>query len=546
LNDSVDLPPGPVERDPDAAARRHANRSGIGAMALRWVRRAWPASGSGQFSVGSASWRALLLGVLAAGALPPFTIVPLLLVAIPGLLLVIGRARTWRVAAAAGLAFGMGYHLAGLYWVTNAVLVMAEQFWWAVPITVPLLAAVLGLFIAIPCALARLAPAGWRRVAVLAGAWVLGDLARQFVLSGFPWNLLGSVWEMPGIVGLVFMQPAAWVGVHGLTLATLLLAASPLYGRRGRLASVALLCVWAGGGALRLRTAPPMTGLVAVIVQGNVSEADHRDHGEERAWADRVFDGDLALTRQGMARVGGKRAIVVWPETASPYALAQDRGARLAVADAAAPALMTLAGTERFEGQGVAHNSLVAVAPGGDVAGIYDKSHLVPFGEYFPSYAHLLLGEQGFVPGPGLRTLHLAGLPAIGPLICYEAIFPARVVQPGDRPALLVNITNDAWFGDSAGPRQHLAAARLRTVEEGLPMLRAANTGISAVIDAQGRVLTSLGLNRRGILTFDVPGPLPPTLFARFGLSIPLILSILSLGVGAITKARELTLSTKN
>ncbi len=265
-----------------------------------------------------------------------------------------------------------------------------------------------------------------------------------------------------------------------------------------------------------------------MIAQGNVSEQDHRDHGGERAWAERVFDRYLALTREGVRQAGGGRILVVWPETASPYALAQDAAARLAVADAAGPALMTLAGAERFESPTVAHNSLVAVAPGGGVAGVYDKAHLVPFGEYFPVYANFILGEQGFVAGPGLRTMHLAGLGAIGPLICYEAIFPAQVVQRGDRPSMLVNITNDAWFGDSAGPRQHLAAARMRTVEEGLPMVRAANTGVSTVIDAHGRMIGNLGLNKQGVLVLPVPGPLLPTIFARLGLWSSGLLAVLT------------------
>jgi apolipoprotein N-acyltransferase len=481
------------------------------------------------------------LGILAAGALPPLSLAPLALLSLPLLFLLIGRAASWRGAAARGFAFGMGYHLAGLYWVTNAVLVMAAEFWWAVPITVPLLAAVMAVFIALPCAAARLARPGWRRVAVLAGTWTLGDLARQFVLSGFPWNLLGSVWEMPGELGLVFMQPAAWVTAHGLTLATVALGCSLALGWRGRLAACGALAAWGIAGFAQLRIAPagPMpAGLMAVLVQGNVSEQDHRDHGADPAWAEHVFDKYLALTRAGVRQAAGKPMLVIWPETASPYQLDRDRAARLAVADAAAPALITLAGTERFAppppaqagmtGGMTAHNSLVAVAPDGSVAGIYDKSHLVPFGEYFPSYAHFMLGEQGFTPGPGIRTLHLRGLPSAGPLICYEAIFPGQVVQAGDRPAMLVNITNDAWFGDSAGPRQHLAAARMRSVEEGLPMLRAANTGISAIIDAHGRLDSTLGLGATGVLVGGVPGSLPPTLAARLGLIAPSLLAVMA------------------
>ncbi len=476
-------------------------------------------------------WRAYalagFLGVVAAGALPPLNLVPLLFVAMPGLLVLIGRAATWRGAAARGLVFGLFHHMAGLYWVTNAILVMAAEFWWAVPIAVPLLSLVMAVFIAVACGVARLAPPGWRRLLLLAGAWVLGDLARQFVLSGFPWNLLGSVWEMPGVLGLAFMQPAAWVGAHGLTLATVLLTGSMALSARFRIAAVVAVIAWAGAGLLRLRVVAPPGGLAAVIVQGNISEADHRDHGRDPAWAARVFDSYLALTRQGVAEAGPAKTIVVWPETASPYALAQDAGARQAIADAARPTLMTLSGTIRFESETVAHNSLVAVAPDGSLAGYYDKAHLVPYGEYFPSYAHFMLGEQGFTPGPGIRTLHLPGLPAIGPLICYEAIFPAQVVNEADRPGLLVNITNDAWFGDSAGPRQHLAAARLRTVEEGLPMVRSANTGISAVIDPHGRITAELGLDRKGVLVAPIPGKLSQPLASRLGLAGPFTLSLL-------------------
>ena len=468
---------------------------------------------------------AALLGATAAGALPPFTLPPLLLIAIPGLLALIEGAPNARAAGLRGLMFGFALSIAGLYWVTFAVMVMAREFWWAVPIVVPLLSFVLGLFVAVPSLVARLVPAGWRRLAVLAGLWVLGDIAREFVMSGFPWNQLGSVWEMPGWLGLAMIQPAAWVGIGGLTLGTVLVAGCVTLGRRGVLAGAGVLVLWLGAGAWHLQEAAPASGITAVIAQGNVSEQDHRDHGGERAWAERVFDRYLALTRAGVRQAGDGRILVVWPETASPYALAQDLPARQAIADASGRALMTLAGTERFESPTVAHNSLVAVAPDASLAGVYDKAHLVPFGEYFPVYANFILGEQGFVAGPGLRTMHLAGLGAVGPLICYEAIFPAQVVERRDRPSLLVNITNDAWFGDSAGPRQHLAAARMRTVEEGLPMVRAANTGISTVIDAHGRMLGSLGLNRQGVLVLPVPGPFPTTLFARFGLWAPGCLS---------------------
>ena len=225
---------------------------------------------------------AAILGVIAAGALPPFTLPPLLLIAILGLLALIGGAPNARAAGLRGLVFGFALSIAGLYWVTFAVLVMAREFWWAVPIVVPLLSFVLALFVAVPCLLARLVQAGWRRVCVLAGLWVLGDIAREFVMSGFPWNQLGSVWEMPGWLGLAMIQPAAWIGIGGLTLGTLLVAGCVTLGRRGLVAGGLLLLLWLGAGAWHLQEQASASGITAVIAQGNVSEQDHRDHGSER------------------------------------------------------------------------------------------------------------------------------------------------------------------------------------------------------------------------------------------------------------------------
>jgi apolipoprotein N-acyltransferase len=481
---------------------------------------------------------AVALGALAALALPPFFLVPVLLVSIPGLLVLIGQARTWLGAARRGFAFGMGLHLVGLYWITNAILVRAAEFWWAVPLAVPLLAAWLSLFIAVPCALARLAEARWRRLLVLAGFWVAGDIARQFALTGFPWNPLGSVWEFPGWLGTVFMQPAGWVEVHGLTGATILVAGAPALRARGRAAVAVLLALWVTVGISRLHLRPMSAApLDAVIVQGNISEQAHAANLGNYAFARASFDTHLTLTRQGAARVPPGRAFfVLWPETASPFGLASDSGARQAIAEAAGAAEATLSGTIRVEagpdGHDLYHNSLVAVLPDSSVGGVYDKHHLVPYGEYFPSYLPIRLGEQGFAPGPGNITLHLPGLPPIGPGICYEAIFPADVVLERDRPRLMVNITNDAWFGNSAGPRQHLAADRMRAVEEGLPLVRAANTGISAIIDAHGRVLEALPINQTGVLTGAVPPALPATPASKMGLAAPLLLALGSAAVG--------------
>jgi apolipoprotein N-acyltransferase len=486
--------------------------------------------------VGLAGWRAdlgaLLLGMLSAAALPPVHAIPVLLVAIPGLLALIGAAPGAWGAARRGWWFGFGLHLLGLYWITDAILVEAASFWWLVPFAVPATAAALAVFVAAPAAVARLAPAGWRRAVTLAGAWTLADLARQFAVTGFPWNPWGSVWAVPGGFGDVFIQPAALVGVHGLTLATLLLAAAPAFGWRGRGALAALLAAWAAFGLVRLAAPPPPApGVSVILVQGDVAQGQKWD----QALALRIFARYLGLTRDAVARLpAGAPAVVVWPETASPFLLQTDQAAREAVAQAAGGAVSLIGGI-RFDAAGRPRNSLFAVLPDARIAAIYDKWHLVPFGEYIPDWLPLavwVMPGGGFAAGPGPATLHVAGIPPVGPLICYEAIFGGQIVSPAERPAWLVNVTNDAWFGNSSGPRQHLAAARLRAVEEGLPLLRAANTGISAGFDARGHELTRLGIDESGTLTIALPGAEPAPFFAKFGLGVPLVLALAFLGWG--------------
>jgi apolipoprotein N-acyltransferase len=396
---------------------------------------------------------------------------------------------------------------------------------------VPALAATLALFIAAACFLARLARPGWPRVLALAGAWVLADLARQFVLTGFPWNPWGSVWAIPGAVGDVLIQPAAWIGVHGLTLATLLLAGAAMLRWRWRVAGAVLLAAWVAAGLVRLQQDIPPQPLTVVLVQGNVAQGQKWNED----LAVRIFRHYLDLSAQ--ARVSGP-GVVIWPETAFPGLLDADEPARQAIA-LATGGVPSLIGSVRFDIRQHPRNSLFAVLDGGGLGGVYDKWHLVPFGEYIPDWLPLpimVMPGKGFAAGPGPRTLHVPGLPPLGPLICYEAIFPGEIVDRNDRPGWLVNVTNDAWFGNSTGPRQHLAAARMRAVEEGLPLLRAANTGISAAFDARGHELGRIGMQATGTLAAALPGELPPTLFARFGLWVPAISSSVALGAGLMAR----------
>lgn len=487
-------------------------------------------------------WRAdlvaLLAGAFAAAALPPVNAVPVLAISVPILLILIQASAGPSVAMRRGFFFGFGLHLIGLYWITDAILFEAARFWWLVPLAVPALAAVLSIFIAVPAGFTRLFRPGWPAAFALAGAWGLGDLARQFVATGFPWNLLGSVWELPGYAGNVMIQIASLIGVHGMTVATLLLAATPLLSWRWRAGGIALLVGWVGFGVARLaEPVPPGPDLKVLLIQGDVQQGQKWDQSLMVS----IFRRYLTLTEQAVRAANGTPAVVVWPETASPALLQTDPQARQLISDAA-DGNQALIGSVRFDTKGRPRNSLFALGAGGTIEGIYDKWHLVPFGEYQPDWLPLgvqLVPGGGFAAGPGPETLHLPGIPPVGAMICYEAIFPGEVVARGDRPAWLVNVTNDAWFGNSTGPRQHLAAVRMRAVEEGLPVLRAANTGISAAFDARGDEIARLGLQKTGFLSVNLPGPLRPTLFSRYGLLLPALLCAVVLLVAAQGHRRE-------
>jgi apolipoprotein N-acyltransferase len=492
---------------------------------------------------GRRGWRAsataLGLGVLAAGALPPFHAVPLLWLAIPGLLVLIDAAPDWRAAGWRAFAFGIGHHIAGLFWITEALLIEAERAGFLIPVAVPAVSAALAAFLAPAGIAAFLAAPGWRRVLAFAGAWSLGEIARTYVLTGFPWNLAGTVWAF----GAAPMQGAAWVGLHGLSLATMIVAALPILGWRGMAAAAALLAAGAGLGVARLWPEEPAPAPVAIrIVQGNIAQG--------AKWDDTLrlqhFRKYLALTANAPPAEAGETMVVVWPETASPYDLANDAVAREAAAMALPDGGLLLAGSVRVERQPTlaVFNSLVALDSDGRVVDRFDKAHLVPFGEYVPLRSILPLptvvrSTLDFSAGPGPRTIDagLSGVPAFGPLICYEAIFPGNVVAPGERPGWLVNITNDAWFGKISGPWQHLAAARFRAVEEGLPLVRAANTGISAVFDSRGRTVARLGLGATGVVAAPLPASAPPTLFAQTGVWVPAMLAMFAL-VGGLAQRR--------
>ncbi len=507
-------------------------------------------------------WRryavAALCGCVATLALPPLYLFPGLLPAFWGLFWLAQGARTARQGFATGWWFGFTHFVTGLYWITNALLVDAEKFGWLAPFAVSGLSLGFAMFpglVILACYWGRVR--GWAVGAaapvLFAIAWTAGEWLRGTILTGFPWNLMATTWSFSPTMS----QSAALFGAYGLSFVTVLAAVAPaaLFGGtaalarrpvKAVLAMVALLIACAVGGTARMALAPaqdaqPMVpGVRLRLVQANVDQRLKWEESE-RVNTLRKY---LALSRQPGA---SPITHVVWPETALPYFLSTEPELLRILAQVVPPGGLLLTGAVRVDPPGTipaqVWNSVHAIDDRGQVVATYDKFHLVPFGEYVPLRNILLIdkitpGTADFASGPGPGTLALPGLPPVSPLICYEAIFPAAVTaRSGPRPQWLLNVTNDAWFGQSAGPHQHFASARLRAVEEGLPMVRAANTGISAVIDPYGRVLASLALGREGVLDAALPEALPPTPFARFGNAI--LLMLLAAAVGAIAILRR-------
>jgi len=475
--------------------------------------------------------RAFFWGLTSALALPPLHLLPVLFFSVPAFLRLIGGAKTWKDVAWIGWVFGFGLNLAGLYWITEPMLTELSTFWWLVPFADPLLSFAVAFYSIIPALAAFWTRPGVPRLLVFAGAWVLSDLIRQFAFSGFPWNLWGTDWTIPGALGDVFIQLASVFGVHGLTLCTLLIAGMPLFGRRGFLAAMAALAAWGAFGLARLQTPVPATGVQLALVQPNFPVPGLYDRASLLArWHQ--------LEAMSEAGLQAGATAVVWPEGASPWLLDSDTAARsqLAAVTGTAP---ILAGSLREVTPDDIRNSLVVTAGPVPPLAIYDKWKLVPFGEYMPKWIPVkitpdVLGS-GFSPGPGPRTLRISALPPFGPLICYEAIFTGEIVDEKNRPAWLVNVTDDSWFGGSAGPLQAFADARLRAVEEGLPLARDANSGVSAMIDPLGRVTSSLKLGAEGVLLAELPGTVPPGFYARLGLVVPGALAVLAILAGLLT-----------
>ncbi len=538
---------------------------------------------------GAQGWRryvlAFICGIAATLAMAPYYILPLFVAGYWGLAIMlkpITRHRAGntkeitstslstlsfnnplRTAFLTGWAFGFGFFLTGLYWIAFAFLIRGPDFIWMIPIAIPAFALFLGLFMAIP-AWALIYLWGHPKAAKLNNSvsfvflfsvlFSLFEYLRGHILTGLPWNLSGQ--SLLGIVAGA--QGAALFGVYGLGFVLIFLSVLPLiktnritlksFYKNGLVLSVLGLAVLYGGGAIRLINAPTLyqNQIGLIIVQPNILQEDKINPNK----ASDNFQNLLDTSLNGQRKLGIDRSnqdtpfetiYMVWPENSVPFLGEQPQ--LLSYLDSILdPKTVLLAGTLRVQAgaqKDEYFNTLAVIDQTSgklDVSQYYDKHHLVPFGEYLPMQNILksiglsqIAGiEEGFKRGNGPSTINAGGT-SFAPLICYETIFPNRLYPRTDRPQWLVSVTNDAWFGNNAGPKQHLDQARLRAIESGLPMVRSANTGISALIDPHGRIIKKTSLYQQSALTASLPHPVKPTLYDRYGDKIYFLILFISI-----------------
>jgi apolipoprotein N-acyltransferase len=480
-----------------------------------------------------------LIGAGAALGQAPFGLWPLTVLALAVAIVRLQLLKSWNAAVWHGWALGTGYFALSLVWIVQPFMVDPVRHGWMAPFALFFMAGGLALFWGAAAGLSyRLGSGGL----TFAGALTLAELGRSYLFTGFPWALIGH-----GLIDTPLAQSAIWGGAHGLGLLVLLgaIGLAALWQRRWGvvlLAAAALLGSWVWGG-VRLELAPVVTeGSVMRLIQPNAPQHQKWDP----AFTPVFFRRQIEFTAAPMAlETGARPDVIVWPETAVPVAL-EDADLVLERIAQAAQGAPVVVGIQRFDGPKMM-NSAVLVDANGAAQQIYDKHHLVPFGEYIPMGDWLSdAGLRGFAardgngfaagPGPKLMTLGTQVGAAL-PLICYEVVFPNDVNAAPKRPNLLLQITNDAWFGTFSGPYQHLAQARLRAIEQGLPLARAANTGVSAMIDPLGRVTAQIELGQAGYVDAVLPAPRQRTLYTKWGdwplLTVALLLLLASsAGIG--------------
>jgi len=516
---------------------------------------------------GLSGWRryavAFAAGALASAALPPFYILPLAFLSFPLLIWLLDGCRGNRAAFASGWWFGFGSFVAGLYWIGNAFLVEGDSFAWAMPLGVVILPAYLALYSGLAAWVSRrfLWLKGAGRVVIFALCWTLAEWLRGHLFGGFPWNLAGYVWTFSDAL----IQPAALFGAYGLSLLSTLVFVLPAAARPGGgwrkvafwrpfASIIAIVGAMALFGGLRLAGASDavVPDVRLRIVQANIPQ--------NQKWRRETQSPNFVRYLTMSESFGYHRIThIIWPEAAVTYFLDTEPARSMIIGKLAGSKRIVITGAPRVRrgktaGDLKVWNSLHAINGRGEIVATYDKNHLVPFGEYLPfrplleklGLDKLAAGDIDYSPGTGIHSLTIPGTPPVGPLICYEAIFPGAVVDRQNRPGWLLNITNDGWYGDSTGPYQHLQMTRMRAVEEGLPMVRAAGTGISAVFDAWGRQRHSLALSHRGLIDSDLPVALAtPGPYGRFGdLTFFALILALVIVISCAIRYRNMAIST--
>lgn len=489
-------------------------------------------------------------GVLLSRTFSPVSLFPLIFIAFPVAIIVIDRARSARQAFNIGWWYGFGFFAASLNWIAISFSQQDRVPAALGPFAIAALAAAMALYIGLVFAFARMnwSSSPWR-VVLFAAVWTLFEVARGVLFTGFPWSLMGSIWAD----WLWPLQGARLVSVYGLSFLTVWLGASVillLAKDRWSTGLAPFLCVFMlftamimWGGA-RLATEPTRyhDSIQLRLVQANVPQ--------RLKWVPSLigdhFDRHVQLSR-GASATGTARhvSILVWPEASVQRSDFDREGSilRYRLSRLLEPGAVAIVGANRYEwrperGQRAydVFNSLFVVGHEGDVLARYDKRHLVPFGEYLPFQDLLnkvgieqLTGGRGFATGTSTAAITVPDIPPFQPLICYEAIFPAKVRDPAGEAQWMLNITNDGWFGISEGPHQHLALAKMRAVEEGLPLVRSASTGISAVVDPVGRITVFRGVNQNGTVDAKLPLPIqqPTAISTYWRIIILLILLII-------------------
>lgn len=466
---------------------------------------------------------AVLSGAIAALALPPFGIFAAPFISFTLLVWLIDGttggprggvwSRGWKTFLV-GWLFGLGYFVAGLWWLGNALLLEAEDFAWALPLAILGLPACLAVFYGLATMLANLLWSdGWGRVAALSASFGLLEWLRSFVLTGFPWNAVGyGLMPIP-----LMMQTSNLVGIFGMSMIAVFVFSSPaLIGtKKGLLPGLTLaafmMLFHIGYGAYRLQQPLDVAAdaMTVRIVQPSIDQS-RKMLNEDRA---EIFREHLRLSALPPTAGQKKPDLIVWPETSVPFILSQNPDALEDIANTLEDGQILLTGAVRMEDAGAGqapryYNSVYAIDSQGQIIGATDKVHLVPFGEYVPfenvlrswGIENLVSLPGGFSAAASREPITLPSGQTLTSFICYEIIFPGEVPADIERSTAIVNVTNDGWFGDTPGPYQHFQQARIRAVETGIPVIRAANTGISAIIDPMGRIAAGLDYGQTGII----------------------------------------------